>query len=403
MENRTYYKKYLFIIILITALFLGFILLISELEYGHDKKVLNKKVDAIITELKTTNPKLTDEQILEIIESDKGNGDSLKKYGYDLERDNLLKENDNTRHHFTIVFTLTTLGATSLIIATFIFYSKKHSNEIDSLIKTLENINHHNYDLELETTSEDKMSILKSELYKTTVMLREVAMNSEKDKLNLKDTLSDISHQLKTPLTSILIMLDDIINDPSMPEETRVRFLNNMRREIININFLVQSILKLSKLDVNAIEFNPVYTDIQTIIASSIENISAIADLRNVTIEYSKTKKKKILCDATWQIEALTNILKNAVEHSPENGVVKISEKENDFYTEIIVTDDGTGLSKKDMRHIFDRFYKGANASRDSIGIGLSLAKSIIEKDNGKISVESKELSYTTFKIKYFH
>lgn len=403
MENRTYFKKYLSLIVIFGIVFSLGILLLSHLEYEHDKVVFNKKINAIISEVKNKYTDISDEEILEILSAKNGKTEALKKYGYDLERDDFIKKNSQSRLDFAIAYLGFSLGITTTFIIVFFAYSKRHDSEIEKLISTLEKINHHNYDLELPSESEDKMSILKSEIYKTTVMLREVANNSKEDKIALKNTLSDISHQLKTPLTSILIMLDDIINDRDMDEDVREKFLNNIRREIMNINFLVQTILKLSKLDANAIEFTRDKVELEDLIDICIENTSAIADLKTVHIKKNIKNKIKIYCDATWQTEALSNIVKNAIEHSPENGVVEITIDVNDLYAEIAIKDYGEGMSREDMKHIFDRFYKGKNASKDSVGIGLSLAKTIIERDNGKISIESIEGKYTIFKIKYFY
>ena len=137
----------------------------------------------------------------------------------------------------------------------FVKYNIKNDNEIDKIIKCIEDINHKNYELKLDDISEDKLSILKQEIYKTTIMLKENAENSIKDKLDLKNSLQDISHQLKTPLTSINIMLDNIIDDPDMDISVRQNFIRNIKREITNISFLVQSILKLSKFESNTISF----------------------------------------------------------------------------------------------------------------------------------------------------
>jgi len=402
MENKIFYKKYIRVIILTCLIFFFLIEGVILLEQNHYKKEFNQKISSIIAEVQKKDPTITTKEILEILNSE-DYAEPLRVVGYDIEKDDFFKNSKNNNKIYTISITLTTVGFLGIIIYLFIKYSSKNDKEIDNIIRTLENINQKKYDLELETLSEDKFSILKSELYKTTVMLKEVAENSKNAKNNLKNSLSDISHQLKTPLTSILIMLDDIIDDKDMPEETRDNFLKSIRREIMNINFLVQTILKLSKFDANAIEFNRKSTSLESIIESVIENTSTLADLKNVKIEKDIERDKEINCDEHWQIEALTNVVKNAIEHSKENSSVKISANSNDLVTTITIKDEGVGMSKKDIKHIFDRFYKGENSAKDSIGIGLSLAKAIIEEDNGKITVNSKIDEGTTFTIKYYN
>ena len=232
-------------------------------------------------------------------------------------------------------------------------------------------------------------------------MLKESAENSNQDKINLKKSLEDISHQLKTPLTSILILLDNLIDDQNMNIETRNDFLTDIKREIININFLVQSILKLSKFDANTIHFIKEETTLNKIIKEAVKNVSTLCDLRNIKIEINGDEDAKIICDAKWQIEAITNILKNSIEHSQDNHKIVVKYEKNNIYSNIEIQDYGEGISKKDLKHIFERFYKGENASKDSIGIGLALSKTIIEEDNGTISVESNE-NGTKFTIKYY-
>jgi len=305
-----------------------------------------------------------------------------------------------------LIFGITKFGILLVAFISLIYLFIKHNlqndKEIDKIIKCIENINHKNYELDLDELSEDKLSILKQEIYKTTIMLKENAENSLKDKINLKDSLQDISHQLKTPLTSINILLDNIIDDPDMKIDTRQEFIRQIKREITNITFLVQSILKLSKFETNTISFIRKEVSIKKIINETIKNVSNLSDLKNVGIKVNIKCKDAIYCDFRWQVEALTNILKNAIEYSYNDNEVLIECDDNNLYTQIKIKDFGKGMDNKDTQNIFKRFYKGEYSSKDSIGIGLSLAKTIIEKDNGRIEVESTKNQGTIFTIKYF-
>ena len=262
-------------------------------------------------------------------------------------------------------------------------------------------INNRQFDIDINDFKEGELSILKNEISKTTTMLRQVADNSIKDKINLKDSLGDISHQLKTPLTSITIMIDNILDNPDMDEKTRKKFLINIKREIININFLVMSLLKLSKFDANVVKFNKEEVYIKDIIKESIKNVSMIKELKNISIKVSGDNNIKLLCDYKWQVESITNILKNSIEHTDEYGIVEINYSENKLYTRILIKDNGKGIDSEDLSHIFDRFYKGKKCSEDSIGIGLSLSKTIIEKEGGSITAKSTPNVGTIFTIKY--
>ena len=249
--------------------------------------------------------------------------------------------------------------------------------------------------------SEDELSILKNEIYKTTIMLKEAADNSNKDRIKLKKSLEDISHQLKTPITSILIMLDNIIEDPDMDASVRNDFIIDIKRNVANINFLVQTLLKLSKFDSNTVNFIKQENELENIAKESIQNVASLCDLRNIQIELNIKNNSKIICDLKWQIEAITNLLKNAIEHSKDNEKVVITVDSNNVYSMIEIQDLGDGIAEKDLPHIFERFYKGENSTSESIGIGLALAKTIIEQDNGNISVDS-DGNGTRFIVKYF-
>ena len=232
-------------------------------------------------------------------------------------------------------------------------------------------------------------------------MLKEQAENALKDKKNLKVSLEDISHQLKTPLTSILIILDNLIDDPDMEKSIREDFIRDIKREVSNINFLVQSLLKLSKFDASAITFIKEKRCISDIVNESIQNVSTLCDLKNIDIVWKGNKDIKMTCDFMWQVEAITNILKNAIDHSKENSEIHISYNQNNVYSSISILNEGE-IDKEDLPYIFERFYKGKNASKDSIGIGLALSKTIIEKEGGTISVHSSN-NKTNFIIKYYH
>ena len=371
-------------------------------EYKTYTNNFNNKIGAIISVIKDKYPEITDKEIAEIINSDEfETNDFFTKYGIDINNKSILIKNDKDYHIF-LVINMSFLAITIIILLIlYIRYNHKKENDIKDIIKCIEQINKKNYELQIDSISEDELSILKNEIYKTTIMLKESAENSNKDKLNLKKSLEDISHQLKTPLTSILVMLDNIIEEPDMDINIRNDFVRDIKRNVVNINFLVQALLKLSKFDANTVHFIKQENDLKTIIKESIKNVSPLCDLRNINIEFNAKDKSKIVCDAKWQIEAITNIIKNAVDHSKNNSTVTINLSNNNVYSMIEIIDKGEGISKKDISHIFERFYKGENSTSDSIGIGLALAKTIIEEDNGSISVESNKIG-TKFTIKYF-
>lgn len=395
MKNKTI-KKYILSFMILLILNISLIFILNRYEYKTYTKNYNNKINTIISSIKNKYPDIEESDIIEIINSEQDSEDILSKYGI-----NSITLNDKVNNKIRIISLIIIITFDSLIILIFYLYDKNKSKKIKEITKMISKINNRQFDIDINDFNEGELSILKNEISKTTTMLRQVADNSVKDKLNLKDSLGDISHQLKTPLTSITIMIDNILDNPDMNEKTRKKFLINIKREILNINFLVMSLLKLSKFDANVVKFNKESVYLKDIIIESIKNVSMIKELKNITIKVSGDDNIKLLCDFKWQVESITNILKNSIEHTSEYGTVEVNYSENKLYTRILIKDNGKGIDSGDLPHIFDRFYKGENGSDDSFGIGLSLSKTIIEKEGGSITVKSTPNIGTIFTIKY--
>lgn len=395
MKNKTI-KKYILSLIILLIFNVSLIFILNRYEYKMYAKNYNDKINSIISNIKNKYPNIEESDIIEIINNEEDSEDILSKYGIDS-----ITKNDKVNNKIRIISLIIIITFDSLIILIFYLYDKNKSKKIKEITKMISKINNRQFDIDINDFNEGELSILKNEISKTTTMLRQVADNSVKDKLNLKDSLGDISHQLKTPLTSITIMIDNILDNPDMNEKTRKKFLINIKREILNINFLVMSLLKLSKFDANVVKFNKESVYLKDIIIESIKNVSMIKELKNITIKVSGDDNIKLLCDFKWQVESITNILKNSIEHTSEYGTVEVNYSENKLYTRILIKDNGKGINSDDLPHIFDRFYKGKNGSDDSFGIGLSLSKTIIEKEGGSITVKSTPNIGTIFTIKY--
>lgn len=402
MKNKIELKKMCITSCIVIIIFLITFSILIYKQYKTYTYNFNQKIAGIIDNVLEKYPDIEKREIVEILNSsDKTNNEILREYGIELDKDSVILEN-NTDFQKFIIIDVSTLIVFILILSIIVFkYNHSESKKINEITKYREEINRGNYKLNIEENTEDELSILKNELYKITIKLKEVAENSQKDKTTLKDSLSDISHQIKTPITSILIMLDNILSDENMPEDIKKDFIKDIKREIINIKFLVESILKLSKIDSNSIKFIKKEVFIKDIINEAVKNVSMLSELKNIEIIVSGDDSIKTICDLKWQVEAITNILKNCIEHSYENRKIYINYNQNNMYTELKIEDNGTGIDAKDLPHIFERFYKGKNSSSDSVGIGLALSKSIIESNNGYIQVDSKLNKGTTFIIKY--
>lgn len=395
MKNKKKYSK----LIMFTLITFGIIILLNVMLYYQVNKNYNNKIVNIIITIKEKYPEIKDDELFDTIKNNVKTN-TFNRYSFDLDGIVLIKENKTIFVSYFIILLFIYLIICLVYLTIIINNDKRKQKEINEVIKIIEEINNKNYSFKMKDINEEDLSLLKNEIYKTTIMLNEISEISKKDKKELEESLEDISHQLKTPLTSILIMIDTLLDDEDMDQNTREDFLRNMKREVMNINFLVKSILKLSRLDTNTVKFISKKESVKEIIKEAILNVSLLSDLKNVKIE-TNLSDSFITCDYKWQIEALTNILKNSIEHSYENNKVLIESSENNAYVKIIIKDFGTGIAKEDINHIFERFYKGKDSDYDSIGIGLALSKSIIEKQNGKISVESSD-DGTTFTIKYF-
>ena len=410
MKNKEVLKKYIIFTIVVFAIFMIILAIVNHIQYSSYNRNSNLAINQIINNIKKSYPEADINEIIQILNNDNlEQTDFLKEYGINIDKDTAVLSNQQDSKLFIIINCSILLTLLIVIICIFVKYNKNQNKKISEIIKYIEDINRGIYTLSIQENSEDELSILKNELYKITVMLREQSENSIKDKMQLKKSLEDISHQLKTPLTSITIMLDNLLDNPNMDVDIRNDFIKSIYREISNINFFIQALLKLSKFDVNTIKFNRKEEKIRDIIDQAQQNVETLCDLRKIKIEtipdfgQAPFRNPEVVCDIKWQVEAITNIIKNCVEHSESGTKISIKYGKNDLYSEILIEDQGSGIDPEDLKHIFERFYKGKNSSKDSVGIGLSLAKTIIEKDNGYITVESEIGKGSKFCIRYLN
>ena len=395
-------KKLLVIFTIIIVAYLVCSNLVYMSFVNEYKKNQNEVLNAILYKVTEKYPDITQDELMSILNSNEFyEPNVLENYGINLNDDFvILKNHENAKTYFVINNCIICAMIVAIVLL-WISYYKGEQKRITDVTRCLERINNRDYGIDIEDNVEDELSILKNELYKTAIMLKEHAENSVKDKKNLKVSLEDISHQLKTPLTSINILLDNILDNPEIPNDVMLDFIKDIKKEVVKINFLIGNLLKLSRFDVNAVHMANDANNLKDIIEASVKNVAVLCDLKGVRIECN-AKNLVLNCDFNWQIEALTNIIKNCVEHSFKGGVVTINTSENKIYTLVEIKDNGCGIAREDLSHIFDRFYRGKNSDKESVGIGLALAKSIIEKNGGKIDVKSRLGEYTMFEIRYF-
>lgn len=392
-------KKTIILIIVIILIYVFSFNMVYLYQENIYKEKYNMFVNNIISVIKEKYPNISNKNIMDIL-NNKTNLNYLNEYGIDVDDEFALISMHKENKKIFIINNVI-LGSFILALSIILIINKNYeNNKLEEIIHLIEEINKKNYNLNIKGTDETMISKLKNEMYKTVVMLKNDADNSLKDKLIIKTYLEDISHQLKTPLTVINISLDNLIDNPNMDEKNRNEFISKISKEVTNINNLIQNLLKLSKFDVNVINFVNKSVNIKEFINKSIDKISLIADLKNINIKVNILNDFNLNIDLNWQIEALSNIVKNAIEHSNENDMVYINCNDNKIYSKIEIINNGI-INDKDLNKIFDRFYTNKKGYSESVGIGLSLAKNIIEKNNGKIDVYSKD-GKTIFTIKYY-
>lgn len=387
--------------IVIVLLFIIIFVVVIKMQNKVYSKIVNEKINDIINNVMEKYPEVKEEDILKIINNrDDSSENILEKYGYDDELSYIkeLRENINKNLINTAVL-IGIFGIASLsIFMRYVLIQEKELKEINEYIKE---VNNKNYSLKIEDNKDGELSRLRNELYKTTVILREAAENSEEEKEKLSIAIADISHQLKAPLTSIRIMLDNISDNPDMPQEIREDFIQDISKQVEHMSSLVISLLKIAKFDAGTIKMENEEIDAKKLIDSVINNLAILIEIKEIEVITKIDEKAIFIADYKWQQEALTNILKNAIEHSQPKSNIYIIVENTSIFLKIKIKDEGQGIEQKDLKHIFERFYRAKNCNEDSIGIGLSLAKTIIEQNNGYIKATSEVGKGTLFEIKY--
>ncbi|ENH97248.1 integral membrane sensor signal transduction histidine kinase [Gracilibacillus halophilus YIM-C55.5] len=288
-----------------------------------------------------------------------------------------------------------------LFIVMILIFTSWRYRKLKQLAEYLRQVSAGNYHLDIRENREGELSVLQNEIYKMTLKLTEQTTIQEKEKQKLGDAISDISHQLKTPLTSMIVMAD-LLYDQTLPEEKRIEFTKNIRDQLGRIEWLVSTLLKLSKIDAGTALFQQDKLYAKDLIDQAVESVLVPLDIKQQKVRIEGDDQTVLTCDFQWTTEAIVNILKNAVEHTPEGGDILIYFHENTLYTEIIIQDTGIGISKEDIPYIFKRFYKGKDAGNDSVGIGLAMAYSIVTNQQGDIQVSSQPGKGTQFRMKFF-
>lgn len=254
---------------------------------------------------------------------------------------------------------------------------------------------------DLARFKEGELSILYSEIYKMTVKLREQAECLMKDKKYLSDSIADISHQIRTPLTSISL-ITEFLSEPDIENGRRIQYTKELFGLLERIDWLINTLLKISRIDAGFVKFDKSSERISDIIRQALEPVSVSMDLREQNTVVYADEKLRLDCDKAWTVEAVGNILKNCMEHTPQGGTITVTASDNAVYTGLIIKDTGNGIDDEDLPNIFKRFYKGKDSSAQSVGIGLALARMIINEQGGTIKAYNNKDGGAVFEIRFY-
>ncbi|MBR2645895.1 MAG: HAMP domain-containing histidine kinase [Clostridia bacterium] len=276
---------------------------------------------------------------------------------------------------------------------------RRYAN-IDALTKSIDRVLHEQDQLLITESDEGELAILTAEIRKMTVRLREQTDRLKDDKRLLSDAIADLFHQIRTPLTSMNLIVS-MLSEEDLPPERRLRYLHELKQQLGRIQWITETLLKLSKLDAETVRFHPEPVDARALIEQAAEPLRVRMELKDVALEI-EDDGARLTVDRAWTEEALSNILKNCMEHTPEGGRITVQTEESPVFCRITVRDTGAGFDPEDLGHIFERFYRGKNAADDSIGIGLALSREVIAAQGGTIVAKNADTGGAQFTITFY-
>lgn len=401
-EIKRFTIKYILLLFLALLLSVGFS--IASINVIKNKVVENNQV--IVGNILSEHPEL-EKEIIDIITQGKNyenielGAKVLSKYNYNhnikSQYEPIINSSFKDITQTNIILVLLIFWA--IIILVLFYFRRIYKDIIDMTNYVYNSSEGIEFDMK-NRNQEGQIGLLKTELIKMTTVLKENVYLLKGEKVFLNNTISDISHQLRTPMTSLMILNDLMYDD--LPIEVKVDFLDKIKSQLNRMDWLIKSMLKLSKVEAKVIDFKNDKVNIEELIHRAVQPIKVPIEIKNQNLVIEGDKNASYIGDIDWSVEALVNIIKNCVEHTNDKGTISISFEENPLYSEIIVKDSGEGIDKKDILNIFKRFYRGKSSSKeDSVGIGLAMAKSIIESQNGDIFVRSEKSKGTEFHITF--
>lgn len=406
------------LLVLAFAMLLAVILLYGNIWLvSRQKEVERQQITAVVGLLRDQLPELSDADIMALVKDPANRNERLAqgaalmtKYGYD---DSFFAAQERKLMWQLVLFNSVVIFLTGVIcILLYAWHRRRVRREVRQLQQYFDQLNRGSYDLDPGQTTEGDLSMLQSDIFKVTQLLRTAAEHEKEKNEELSHWLADISHQLKTPIASIRINLDNMLDDPEMPLELRKEFMKECSMQLEWISSLVQTLLKLARIDAGTVELKKEEMDLLEVAREAQKKLGILAEIAGVEVVWEDEPRGEIIDpaeipavpmmgDPTWQLEAVSNIMKNCIEHSGSGSRVYLSMRNTTVFKELTIRDTGDGIPEEDLPHIFERFYRAKNARKESVGIGLSLASSIVEAGGGKIMVSSVRGEGTTFTIRY--
>lgn len=295
-----------------------------------------------------------------------------------------------------------------LIFAISYIRERRRSRRLNELIEYLTNLQDSLESLpDLNHSAEGRLGILENEIFKVVNMLRDAYSSENRKKTYMVDTLMDISHQIKTPMTAISI-LTETLSQAELSDEERLECVSKVESQVNRINWLIKNLLILARLDADVIKLKKETISMNDLLNNICDTFAIMAEVAEVDLSSPPTDPDITFTgDRMWTTEAISNIVKNCIEHTAPGGCVRLSATDDNISTTLTICDNGSGIAPEDLPHIFEKFYTSTAGSvsgpSNSVGIGLAMAHSIILKQKGAIHAESTLGEGTTFEIKIYH
>ena len=248
---------------------------------------------------------------------------------------------------------------------------------------------------------EGELSVLSAEIHKMTIRLREQNSAVLKEKEFAKESLEDISHQLRTPLTSVMMILG-LLRSPALTEKERREYMCSLYELLARMKWLIETMLSLSRIEADAVRFARDMVSCRILIEQSVETVAVTAELKNIEIKAEIEGEPAFVGDLHYTSEAIVNLLKNAIEHTPSGGTITIKASGNNICSNIIIADTGEGIPEKELPHIFERFHRSSEYTKNGFGIGLAFARKVITAQDGSIKAENSRTKGAVFDIRFY-